>query len=258
MNRVMVNLSANSSQRTLGPAEPTRAADDSRRLGTIRVLLADDHPVVRWGMTCCLAPHPELMVVGEAADGVAAVRKAKEFCADVVLMDIEMPELNGLSATEILRRENPEVKVLLLSMYSYTGHMTRILQSGARGFLLKNTPPAEVVAAILTVARGGTCFGADMARQVLNQFANTRGSAFDDKGLSQREREVLIGIAEGLGNKEIGALLGISARTVETHRTHVMQKLRIHSVAGLTRYAVGAGLVILKPSDDNGKVTPER
>jgi DNA-binding NarL/FixJ family response regulator len=215
----------------------------------IRVLLADDHPVVRWGLSCFMAPHTELAVIGEAANGIEAVHKTKELHPDVVLMDIDMPELNGLAATEILRRENPLVKVLLLSMHPYTGQMARILQSGARGFLLKDTPPAEVVAAICKVAEGETCFSPDAAQQALKQFANSRGSLPQIRSLSQREREVLTGIAEGLSNKTIAARLGISARTIETHRGHIMHKLNIRSVAGLTRFAVSAGLVVVEKTD---------
>ena len=124
----------------------------------IRVLLADDHPVVRWGLSCCLAPRSDLVIVGEAGDGREAVRKADELCPDIVLMDIEMPELNGLNATELLHRIRPGIKVLLLSMHAYTEYMPRILQSGARGFLLKDARPEEIVAAIHKVMAGETCF----------------------------------------------------------------------------------------------------
>jgi two-component system nitrate/nitrite response regulator NarL len=235
------------------PAETRDSAASKREAEAgIRVLLADDHPVVRWGLSCCIATRKELVIVGEAASGAEAVRKAKELHADVVLMDIDMPGMDGLTATEILHREQPEVKVLLLSMHPFTGQMGRIIQSGARGFLLKNTKPAEVVTAICKVAAGHTCFGDELAVQALNQLATNGGTIVpNDKGLSAREREVLIGIAEGLGNKEIAARLGISARTVETHRGHIMQKLKIHSIAGLTRYAVSIGLVMLK--EDKGQ-----
>jgi two-component system nitrate/nitrite response regulator NarL len=248
MNRATADSGAASNRAGLETAMPPQTIK-SDSAGTIRVLLADDHPVVRWGISCCIASHKRLVVVGEAANGLEAVQKAKELYPHVVVMDIEMPEISGLTATEILRRENPEVKVLLLSMYPCTGQMSRIVQSGARGFLMKSTKPADVVDAICRVAAGETCFGAELAREALNQFANGRGTAFDDRGLSQREREVLIGIAEGLGNKEIAAQLGISARTVETHRHHIVQKLNIHSIAGLTRFAISMGLITLKEKD---------
>lgn len=216
----------------------------------VRVLLADDHPVVRWGLSCCLAPHEHLVVIGEAADGLEALRKSKELCPDVVLMDVDMPQLNGLAATEILHREHPEVKVLLFSMHSYKGHLSRILQSGARGFVLKDIKPSELVGAITRIAAGETCFSPDAAHHALSHFAHNRGGN-SRSVLTAREREVLSGIADGLSNKQLAARLGISARTIETHRNHIMHKLNIHTIAGLTRFAVAEGLVVF-PQDNSG------
>lgn len=209
---------------------------------SIRVLLADDHPVVRWGLSCCLASHRRLKVVGEASDGLEAVRKARELAPDVVLMDIEMPQLNGLAATEILHREQPAIAVLLLSMHQYTGQISRIVQSGARGFLLKESPPAEIMEALCKVAAGETCFSPSVARQALQQLAQEGSGWREVQTLTQRERDVLIGIAEGLSNKGMAARLGISSRTIETHRSHISRKLNIHTVAGLTRFAISQGL----------------
>jgi len=209
------------------------------------VLLADDHPVVRWGLSCCLTPHEQLVVVGEAADGLEALRKAKELCPDVVLMDVDMPQLNGLAATEILQRERPEIKVLLVSMHSYAGQMPRIVQSGARGFILKDIKPPELVAAILRVAAGETCFSPDAARQALTHFAQSCRPDSPAAALTSRERQVLAGIADGLSNKQLASRLGISARTIETHRNHIMHKLDIHTIAGLTRFAIAQGIVVI-------------
>lgn len=219
-------------------------------LQVVRVLLADDHPVVRWGMSSSIASNQHVQVIGEAINGAEAVRKAKELAPDVVLMDIDMPEMNGLTATEILHRENPAIKVLLLSMHPYTGHMSRILQSGARGFILKSTRLAEIIEAICKVAAGETCFSADLAQHALSNLARHGVAELQRRVLSRREREVLIGIAEGLSNKEIAQRLKVSARTVETHRGHIMRKLAIRTIAGLTRYAVSEGLVVLPQNSE--------
>ena len=245
MNRVSRSSDMGSRRARLAPGLETQNsnAPGGRQ---IRVLLVDDHPVVRWGLCCWLGSRNDVAIAGQAADGREALRKFEELLPDVVLMDIEMPELNGLSATELLRRKFPEVKVLLISMHPYAAQMPRILQSGARGFLLKDARPDEILRAIHKVAAGETCFSPDMARQAIQHFAFKPDQEFPGKRLSYREREVLIGIAEGLSNKQLALRLGISARTIETHRGHIMQKLNIHSVAGLTRFAVSRGLVILE------------
>ena len=242
MNRATTVSSAGFSSIQLDSRGISKTSKPQQARNT-RVLLADDHPVVRWGLTRCLGSQAHMEVVGEAADGMEALRKARELSPDVVLMDIGMPELDGLAATEILHREQPQIKVLLLSMHPYNGHMQRIVQSGARGFLLKDVRPTEVVAAIRKVAAGETCFSAEIASQALRDLAQRSLDAPQLAMLTQREREVLVGIAEGFSNKDIGLHLGISARTIETHRGHIMRKLKIHSVAGLTRFAVATGLV---------------
>jgi DNA-binding NarL/FixJ family response regulator len=212
----------------------------------IRVLLADDHPVVRKGLSSCLAQSQHISVVGEATDGQEALRKAKELNPDLVLMDIEMPLLNGLTAADILRKENPGIKVLLLSMHNDSDFVMRILQSGARGYILKQAPTEELLKAIEIIHAGDTYFSQDVARLALNQFVRGQGDGPTTGQISAREREVLIAIAEGLSNKEIACRLGVGVRTIETHRERIMRKLNIHSIAGLTRFAIAKGLVPLQ------------
>ncbi len=212
--------------------------------GPIRVLIADDHPVVRKGLSACLSRLKDLIIVGEAGDGREALRRARELAPDIVLMDIDMPNMNGLMATELLVKENPAIKVLVLSMHSHTDYVVRILQSGARGYVLKEASPEELLTAIATVYREETFFSPEVARVALNQFVRG-GDGPPHTQISNREREVLIAIAEGLSNKEIASRLEVGVRTIETHRERIMRKLNIHSVAGLTKYAIQKGLISL-------------
>jgi len=205
---------------------------------------------VRKGLSSCLALHEQVVVIGEASDGQDGIRKAKELSPDVVLMDIDMPHMNGLSATEVLRRENPNIKVLILSMHRHPEYVMRILQSGAKGYVLKEASPEELVGAIRTVQAGQTFFSPDIARLALNQFVQGPGEGPHPAQLSNREREVLVAIAEGLSNKEIACRLGVGVRTVETHRERIMRKLNIHSVAGLTKFAIAKGLITLPKSPE--------
>lgn len=211
----------------------------------VRLMIVDDHPIVRKGISLCLARHPHLEIVGEAGNGREAMRRAHELRPDIVLMDIDMPEMSGLAAAEWMHRELPQVKVLILSMHSNTEYVLRIIQSGARGFVLKEAPAEELVRAIEIVNAGDAYFSPEVARVALNQFVQSQRQPSEAARLTCRESEVLIHIAEGLSNKEIAAVLGVSIRTVETHRERVMRKLDIHSVAGLTRYAISKGLVSL-------------
>ncbi len=212
----------------------------------IRVLLADDHPVVRKGLSSCLGHFEHVEIVGQAIDGQDALRKAKELTPDLVLMDIDMPLLNGLTAADILRKENPAIKVLILSMHNDSDYVMRILQSGARGYILKQAPTEELIKAIDTLHAGDTYFSHEVARLALNQFVRGPGEGPHPGQISAREREVLIAIAEGLSNKEIACRLGVGVRTIETHRERIMRKLNIHSIAGLTRFAIAKGLVPLQ------------
>src|SRR5437868_5431075 len=152
----------------------------------IRVLLADDHPVVRKGLATCLAQAANTSIIGEATNGQEAVRKAKELCPDIVLMDIDMPLLNGLTAADMLRKENPGIKVLILSMHNDSDYVLRILQSGARGYILKQAPTDELLKAIETIHAGDTYFSQDMARLALNQFVRGPGEGPHSGQISAR------------------------------------------------------------------------
>lgn len=211
----------------------------------IKILVADDHPVVRKGITACLARQEKVEIIGEAADGREAVRKARELKPDLILMDINMPHMSGLAVTELLSRELPGIKVLVLSAQGSTDCVVRIIQSGARGYVLKDAPTEELVRAIETVQGGQAYFSADVARVALNQFVRGQLDAASTPQLTTREREVLAQIADGLSNKEIASQLGVGVRTVETHRERIMRKLDIHNVAGLTKFAIAKGLVSL-------------
>lgn len=218
----------------------------------IRVLVADDHPVVRKGLQTCFAKQGNLKVVGEAADGDEALRKARELSPDVVLMDISMPGMNGLAVTEVLRKEAPDMKVLILSVHSNKEYIFRVIQAGAHGYVSKEAPPEELIRAIESVYQGEPHFSEDIARAALSEFVNTGGKKEPFAQLTAREREVLVLIAEGKSNKEIADRLGIGVRTIETHRERIMRRLNIHSVAGLTKYAIANGLVSL----EGGAVPP--
>ncbi|MFO1476781.1 MAG: response regulator transcription factor, partial [Verrucomicrobiota bacterium] len=200
----------------------------------IKLLLVDDHPVVRKGISSCLARLDHLQIVGEAADGQEALRKARELMPDIILMDIDMPHLSGLQVTEQVRKELPKIKVLILSMHSNTEYVMRIIQSGAAGYVLKEASTEELVRAIDTVNSGEAFFSPEVAHAALNKYVRGAGESAAAQ-LTGREREVLVQIAEGLSNKEIANKLGVGVRTIETHRERIMRKLNIHSVAGLTK-----------------------
>ncbi len=215
----------------------------------IKVLVADDHPVVRKGIQTYLAKQKNMRLVGEAVDGDEALRKARELSPDVVLMDISMPGMNGLAVTEVLRKEAPDMKVLILSVHSNKQYIFRVIQAGAHGYVSKEAPPEEVLRAIESVYEGEPHFSEDVRRDALNQFVIGGGKKPPFAQLTSREREVLIQIADGQSNKEIADKLNIGVRTIETHRERIMRRLNIHSVAGLTKYAIANGLISLETEE---------
>ena len=208
-----------------------------------RILLVDDHPVVRRGLVACLSGRTNLAVVGEAADGLDALRKVGELSPDLVLMDVEMPHMNGLAATEMICKKFPRTKVLVLSMHNNPDYVVQAVQMGARGFALKTSPSEELIKAIEIVQRGEPFFPGQTIQQSAKKEPATNAG-----GLFEREKEVLVHLAAGYSNKDIAELLHISVRTVESHRARLMKKLNIHTIAGLTRYALAHGYISLNPA----------
>ncbi|MGA2541076.1 MAG: response regulator transcription factor [Verrucomicrobiota bacterium] len=213
----------------------------------ITVLLAEDHTIVREGFRKMLELDADLEVVGEAQDGRQAVALVRKHQPDVVLMDIAMPLLNGLEATRQILKAVPATKVLILSAHSDDAYVQSATESGAVGFLLKQTSSHDVCRAIREVQKGKTFFSASISRRQdrLNQESLDRTGLLNKKAaqLTSREMEVLQLIAEGKANKETAAELGISMKTVGKHRENLMAKLDIHDTAGLTRYAISAGII---------------
>lgn len=215
-------------------------------MNKITVLLADDHTVVRQGLRALLGGETDLEVVGEAENGRQAVKLANELKPDVVLMDVAMPLLNGMEATRQIVKSLPRTKVLILSTYGQDEYVRQVTQAGAAGYLLKHTAANDLLKAIRQVKAGNAFFSPAIAqslREQCRQAAHEGSTAQRPPGLTSREAEVLQLIAEGFANKQIASELGISVKTVEKHRQQVMNKLNIHDIAGLTRYALGKGVV---------------
>jgi two-component system nitrate/nitrite response regulator NarL len=219
----------------------------NKRKKKIRLLLADDHPVVRRGMRSCLEGIKHVEVVAEAVDGKEALAKVKELSPDIVLMDIDMPIMNGLEATKLIQEEYPDTRVLILSVHTNKEYVLQIIRSGAQGYVLKDASPDVLVRAIESVDGGEPFFSPDISQIVLNQYLEEAGAdSADNVKLTTRERQVLAMIAGGRSNKEMANELNVGVRTIETHRERVMNKLNIHSVAGLTKYAISNGIVKLE------------
>ncbi|MBE7464350.1 MAG: response regulator transcription factor [Planctomycetes bacterium] len=212
----------------------------------IRILLADDHPLVREGLIACLARDEGIRVVGEAASGEAALREAERLRPDVVLLDITMPGLNGIQATRKLKELLPSVRILLLTMHNNKEYILEGLRAGADGYALKDAAPRELIEAVRTVHRGERFFSSSVLEILAEAGVSSDEPVGAGGALSARETQVLGQIAEGLSNKEIAAKLGVSVRTIEKHRERIMRKLEIHSTAGLTKYAIAHGLIDMK------------
>jgi DNA-binding NarL/FixJ family response regulator len=208
----------------------------------IRVLLAEDHTVVRQGLRLILDTSDEIKVVGEAENGRQAVTLAKDLKPDIALLDVAMPMLNGLEAIKQLRRDTPAIKVLILSSYDDDRFIDEALAGGASGYLLKHSAANDLIKAIHEVHQGRTFYSPAIQKRLASRRLPNGSPRPGDK-LSRREAEVLQLIAEGFANKQIADELKISVKTVEKHRQSMMNKLNIHEVAGLTRYAVSRGMV---------------
>lgn len=214
----------------------------------LRVLVADDHCLFRAGLRTLLSQQPDMEVVGESTDGPTTLEAARTLTPDVVLMDISMSGLNGIEATRHVLEDRPGTRVIMLSMHADQRFVLESLRAGAMGYVLKDSPIGELLGAIRTVAKGRRFLSGPLADRMIGEYA---GLARDDEptafsALSPRERQVLQLLAEGTSTKEMASQLQVSVKTVETHRKQIMDKLDMHSVAELTKYAVREGLTPLE------------
>jgi DNA-binding NarL/FixJ family response regulator len=211
----------------------------------IKILIADDHEILREGIRKMIEKEPDMEVVGEAEDGRSAVKLARKLVPDIVLMDITMPDLNGMDATRKIVSETPGVKVLALSMHQDRKYVTGMLEAGATGYLIKGCKFEELATAIRSVARKNVYLSPRIADMVLQGYLGKSPKKFAEPVLSSREREVLQLLAEGNSVKETAFKLGVSAKTVETHRRHIMEKLQISNSSEIVKYALREGLITL-------------
>jgi two-component system, NarL family, response regulator NreC len=215
-------------------------------MGKLRILLGDDHTLVRHGVCKILEEQPDWEVVAQASDGRDAVKQALSLEPDVVVLDIGMPLLNGIEAARQIARRLPRAHILILSMHSDEAYITQALQAGAKGYLLKDSADSELIRAVTAVAAGKSFFSPAVARVMLDDYVRhlaDKGIVDRYQSLSEREREIFQLIAEGHSNKEIAELLSVSPATVETHRARILQKLDVHNTAELVLYAVRRGVI---------------
>jgi two-component system nitrate/nitrite response regulator NarL len=213
----------------------------------IKVFLVDDHPVIRAGVRSYLSAQRSITVAGEAADGREALRKLKKAAPDVVILDINLPDLDGGELARQLRKTAPRAKLIAFSVHAEEEYVVRMARCGVHGYVMKDAPTAMLVEAIRRVHLGGLFFPAGMTDAILAPGSDP-SPAETKTVLTAREREVLVLLAEGLANKEVARKLGISVRTAETHREHLSRKLGIAPIAGLTKYAIQQGLTSLGSS----------
>lgn len=228
------------------PKTNMKAATSPVKTQKVRVLIAEDHSIVREGIKMILAAQEDFAVVGEAKDGEEALRLTEALHPDVVVMDISMPRLNGIDATRQIRQAFPGTQVLILTMHEEESYVFQLLQLGAAGYVLKRAAATDLVDAVRAAYRGEAFLYPAVARSVVQDYLErlrSGGSSARPDGLTDREREVLVLIAEGLTNAQIADRLSISVKTVQTHRTHIMEKLDLHDRSHLVRYAVRKGLI---------------
>lgn len=212
----------------------------------IRILVADDHDVVRAGLRFLLERQQDMEILGEAADGREAVRLAEELNPSIIVMDIAMPQLNGIDAASQILHHDPDVKIIILSMYSDEEFLVRALTAGVKGYLLKDSVQADLVRAVRAVAERRSFFSPAIAQTLAEDYVRqmqSKGTEDSYELLTEREKEILQLLAEGKSNKEVATLLNVSTYTIETHRTHLMQKLNLHNTAEIVLYAVRKKIV---------------
>ena len=213
-------------------------------MGKIRVLLIEDHTMVRQGLRRLLENHPDLQIVAEVGDGRAALDAAQRHRPTVAIVDISLPGLNGIEVTRHLAKTVPDTKVLILSMHADEAYIHQSLGAGAMGYLLKDADEQDLVKAVMAISEGGSYFSPAVSRVVRDGYVKDGGRRTDElAGLSDREREVLQLVAEGKSNKEVAQILDVAVSTVESHRKHIMEKLKLHNTAEMVRYAIRKGVV---------------
>ncbi len=215
-------------------------------MSPIHILIAEDHRIVRDGLRMLLQSEPDFVVVAEAETGREAVARAKESRPDLAILDISMPDLSGLEATRLIKTESPQTQVLILTMHESDEYFFRALQAGASGYVLKKAATQDLIAAARAVARGEAFLYPSVAKKLIGDYVHRYEAGGEEGGyssLSERERGVLLLLAEGLSNQEIADRLAITQSTLQTHRAHILDKLGLRTTADLIKYAVQHGLV---------------